>query len=782
MPKPQSCFKVLWTACRLSALCLLIAACGGSGSTTRPSPAAPNPPPPPPPENPPTENFDTPEFRRSVGLRPINAIAAYEAGGTGKGVVVGVIDTGVDLQHPDLAGNISPFSADVATDRMNPTAQDESGHGTMVAGIIAAKRNNTGTMGVAFESTILAARADDPDSCDSEDECTFFDRDIARGIRLALTHNARVINISLGGEGFNSVVLQAVREAAARGVLVVISAGNDNEVDPSGFASLANDPLVRGHVLIVGSTDSLNQISSFSNHAGRLADLFLVAPGEGILAPFPQDKCDPGPGTCLARGSGTSFAAPHVAGAAALLAQMFPNLTGKDIFDILLMSATDLGAAGVDQVFGHGLLNLEAAIQPIGATGIPSNSAGTSSTNAGTAGAASSAAFGDAFQVSSALDGILMIDSFRRSYRINLADRVEKAPAALHLQTLIDRPRHLDGGDLALGRHGLLSFSAFDDRFAEARRALSPSGEATVRQPRPIAWLTGRIDSKSTVAMAYGFSPARLLNRESGADPADSFALSARIDTPFLAFSGNTETLGINRQLLPGLRLDLALSRASLRGDDRAAFVPLRQDNSVESAVAQLSMPLGPVKFRMQMGSQSEAGSTLGSRTSGAFSLGDGAESRFVALDATLPLGEHVSLFGRYLTGTTRIKGTRSVLFTSLNTLRTESFAAGITAKEVFRSEDTLGFAILQPLRVSGGSADIRVPVARDFDTDSFQFENRTLSFAPSGREIDLELSYSLRVAINTRLEAGLIQQFNAGHVHNGPSITSLILRAKAQF
>lgn len=781
MPKACAYSRRLRAIGYLSMLCLFLAACGGSGGAPRPTPMAP--PPPPPESPPPSENFDTQEFRSSTGLQAIRAIAAYEAGGTGEGVVVGVIDTGIDLQHDELIDAISPFSADVTTDRTNPTVDDENGHGTMVAGIIAAKRNDRGTMGVAFESTILAARADDPDSClSAEEECTFFDRDIAQGIRLALNHNARVINISLGGDGFSAVVLQAVREAAARGVLVVISAGNDGEMNPSGFAKLANDPLVRGHMLIVGSTDSLNQISSFSNRAGDLADLFLVAPGENILATFPQDKCNPGPGICLARGSGTSFSAPHVAGAAALLAQMFPNLTGRDIFNILLASATDLGQAGIDPIFGHGLLNLEAAIQPIGTTSIPSNTAGTSSVNVGTAGTASSAAFGDAFHASDALDGILMIDRFRRSYRINLADKVEKAPATLHLQTLIDRPRHLDGGDVALGQHGFLSFSAFDDRFAEARRSLSPSGEAIVQQPRPIAYLTGRLDRKSTAAMAYGFSPARLLNRETMADSADSFSLSARIDTPFLAFSENIETLSINRQFLPRLRLDLAFSHASHRGNQRATFAPLRQDSSMDSVIAQLGMPLGPANVRMQVGSQSEAGSTLGSRSSGAFTLGEGAESRFIAFDATLPLGEDVALFGRYLTGTTQIKGAASPLFTALQALKTESFAAGIIAKKVFHPDDKLGIVLLQPLRVSGGSAEIRVPVIRDFDTDSFQFENRTLSFAPSGREIDLELSYTVRIAAHARLEAGLIQQFNAGHVHNGPSITSLIFRAKAQF
>lgn len=765
----------------LAGLCVALSACGGGSSTTRP-PVAPPPPPPAPPPPPPPENFDTQEFRRSDGLSNINAIAAFDAGGTGAGIIVGTIDTGIDLEHPELINNISPDSIDIVANRDNRTVDDPDGHGTLVAGIIAAERNDVGTMGVAFESTILAVRADDPGSCGSEDDCTFFDDDIAEGIRHAARNGARVINISLGGEGFGPDILQAVREAAAQDVLIIISAGNDGEVDPSGFAFLADDPFAREHVLVVGATDSSDQLADFSNRAGQLADVFLVAPGDGILAPFPQDQCDPGPGTCLARASGTSFAAPHVAGAAALLAQMFPNLSGLEIGQILRETARDLGAPGVDAEFGFGLLDLAAAIQPVGTTSVPTDPEAKRTQAADDTGIASSAAFGDAFAASKALDGILMIDKFRRSFRIDGAKTIDRAPAALALQSLVNRPRQIAGRDVALGADTRFSFSAYDDQFAEARANLSSHAAAIENSPRPIAYLSGRIDEKSSAALAYGFSPARLLNRGDAPDPADDFALSARIDTPFFAFSDKTETLAIDRRLSRHVTLDVALARAHEEGDTRQAFAPDRTSLDTRTAIAQLGIELGATRLRFQAGNQTEDGAFLGTRTSGAFALGEGARSTFMALDAVVPFGSGIEGFGRYLTGTTSLSGATSSLVSGIGRLRTESFAFGLRGRDILTARDRMGFAVIQPLRVSGGSASLRVPVDRDFDADIFLFEDRTLSLSPSGREIDLEMSYGLMLNAHTHIETSLVQQFEAGHVANGGTITSLLVRLRSRF
>jgi subtilisin family serine protease len=341
----------------------LLGACGGGGgvggipapppaTTPTPTPTpvpAPTPAPTPTP-TPTVTNYDTAEYRATVGAVSANALALYQAGATGRNITVGVVDSGVALASEEFTGRISSASANVAG---GTSAADEDGHGTAVAFTLAGRRNDTGTQGIAFEATILAARADAPGSCATAgggtDNCTFADSAIARGIDLAVNNGARVINISLGGGTAGNSVITAVNRATAAGIVIVIAAGNDfatdptNAVNPDGFAQVANTAAARGLVIIAGSvganasrTAGGDTISSFSNRAGNTSAHYLAAVGEGVRAPDAT-------GTPFLW-SGTSFSAPQIAGAAALLAQAFPNLTGAQIVQILYASARDAGA------------------------------------------------------------------------------------------------------------------------------------------------------------------------------------------------------------------------------------------------------------------------------------------------------------------------------------------------------------------------------------------------------------------------------------------------------
>jgi subtilisin family serine protease len=117
-------------------------------------------------------------------------------GATGKGVAIGIVDSGLDTSNPEFAGRISSASADVAGAR---GVDGEDSHGTIVALVAAAGRNGSGVMGIAYEATVMGLRADTPGSCATADGCTFGDVAIAAGIDRAVTNGAKVINLSLGG-------------------------------------------------------------------------------------------------------------------------------------------------------------------------------------------------------------------------------------------------------------------------------------------------------------------------------------------------------------------------------------------------------------------------------------------------------------------------------------------------------------------------------------------------------------------------------------------------------
>ncbi len=312
------------------------------------------------------------------------------------------------------------------------------GHGTQVALVAAAARNGQGVMGIAYDATIIAFRADLPGTCEGFDPanpdtgCSFDNSDIARGVNLAVAAGARVINISLGGSTPSSGLSNALAAAASAGAVIVVSAGNDGEggdlsVDPANPDPFAIGTLRAGgaNVIIAGSVDGDAQISSFSNKAGRSAASYLTAQGEDVCCVYQDGQIytETQNGTdFIYVVNGTSFAAPQIAGAAALLAQAFPNLTGSEIVSLLLENARDAGARGTDAIYGRGVLDIGAAFAPSGTTTLAGHGAALS---LATAAGSVSPAMGDAGQQGTT--GAILLDGYGRAYAIDLAGRLRNA-------------------------------------------------------------------------------------------------------------------------------------------------------------------------------------------------------------------------------------------------------------------------------------------------------------------------------------------------------------------
>ena len=301
--------------------------------------------------NQPRSFFETTEYFANRGLGAINASSAYAAGATGNGVLVGLIDTGIDLDHPEFAGAIDGASTDIVGGGA-ATLGDVDGHGTAVGGIIAARRNGALAHGVAFDGRLLVVRADAPGSCPGA--CAFDQADVARATDYAVDHGARVLNYSMGGTGSLAGPLgDAFARAVSAGRILVLAAGNEGGAEPIFPAIFPGSAAAGGQAIVVGALDTDGDIADFSNRAGSARGHYLVAPGVDILAPQLNG------GAALV--SGTSFATPHVTGAVALLLQGAPFLTAQQVVDLLLGTATDLGAPGTDDVYGRGSLNLAAA-------------------------------------------------------------------------------------------------------------------------------------------------------------------------------------------------------------------------------------------------------------------------------------------------------------------------------------------------------------------------------------------------------------------------------------
>jgi serine protease len=241
-----------------------------------------------------------PEYSKQWNFRSINIESAWDDT-KGNGVTVAVIDTGV-TQVPDLKITKFVSGYDFVNDRKD--AADDNGHGTHVAGTVAQSTNNSyGVAGVAYESTIMPLKVLSASGGGTV-------ADIAEAIRFAADNQADVINMSLGGGGESHAMKEAINYAHKKGVVIVAAAGNSNQ-------NAASYPARYPHVISVSATDAAGEKAPYSNYG---AGVDISAPGGSETAKILQNTINPSTGESTFVGfQGTSMAAPHVAGVAALI-------------------------------------------------------------------------------------------------------------------------------------------------------------------------------------------------------------------------------------------------------------------------------------------------------------------------------------------------------------------------------------------------------------------------------------------------------------------------------
>ncbi len=319
----------------------------------------------------------------------------------GTGVTLAVIDSGIDTSHEEFEGALHPDSYNVASS--NQDLSDNLGHGTNVAGVIGARENYKGLVGVSPNVSLMVLKTDR--------DGVIFESSISRAFRWADDHGVPISNLSLvSNRDLLGGTIEVIRDAMQGGMLVVGAAGNDGLAEPSWPASFASFE-GQGAILAVGSVNANGTISSFSNRAGSAKAMFLVAPGENIVTTSMDGN--------LVLASGTSVAAPFVSGAAAVLLSKDPHLTGADMAKILLTTAQDLGATGVDDIYGHGLLDLENALRPVGGTRIVEGASVASTANTTNQSSARYSSSLNTAGLTTALQSTLVLDEFDRSYAVD---------------------------------------------------------------------------------------------------------------------------------------------------------------------------------------------------------------------------------------------------------------------------------------------------------------------------------------------------------------------------
>jgi thermitase len=269
-------------------------------------------------------------------LSKIQAPAAWDLSTGSTSKIVAVVDTGVNFNHPDLAGKLLSGGYDFIANDSDPT--DENGHGTAVAGTLSPATNNAlGVAGVSWNTPILPIRVLDASGSGSYSA-------IANGITYAADHGAKIINLSLGGTTSSTTLQNAVNYAWSKGCVIVAAAGNSGSSSPEYPAACTN-------VIAVSATDSNDARPSWSNY-GSYVD--ISAPGTNICTLYGSNQ--------YANWNGTSFSSPIVSGVLALMASTNGNLSNSALVTALLNNTDDIGTAGYDVYFGYGRVNAYKAV------------------------------------------------------------------------------------------------------------------------------------------------------------------------------------------------------------------------------------------------------------------------------------------------------------------------------------------------------------------------------------------------------------------------------------
>lgn len=484
---------------------------------------------------------------------------AWARGITGKGAIIAIVDNGFDLTHTDFTGRIiasKNFNGAIALKNPNnPDAVTWGWHGTSMAGVAAGALNNSGTVGVAPDAKLLFAQVGEGGT-----KTGISSSALVKAVDWASANGATVINLSLGLRydstfqkqialvtpgiwnapanygpmyGQSVATLNSYAVATNRGSIIVAAAGNDGlpyAQFPGAFATQVDSTgklVLGGRMLIVGATDSTGTvIAPFSNRAGHICtnltgktcndpyqvkDFFVVAPGMQVYGSHAnQLEMGVNGATPIA---GTSPAAAYVSGGIALMKQAWPQMRPEQLVNVVLNTAKDMGAKGVDEVFGHGLVDFDAATRPMGALVLANNTKLTGSgpqgktvalakTGVVTAGAVS-------LGTSSVLQNAQTVDTIGRNYAVDLTRAVGYSNALSYqygtpwMALAGANYRHMAS---PVGRDGVLTFMSSDNGASSQYEWQQSEGTRLSFETGVLQEKSGFLGTQGHGALAFGGS------------------------------------------------------------------------------------------------------------------------------------------------------------------------------------------------------------------------------------------------------------------------------------
>lgn len=700
------------------------------------------------------------EFARSITVRQLNLSAVHSQGILGRGVIVGVLDTGLNLNHPEFRNSgriMTGYNASTG----GTDVSDDWGHGTHVAGIIAATADGQGMYGVAPGATLLPVKV----FGGAPGMSAASSADIDRGLLYAASHGARVINLSLGGNSpTGSVALS--RMAADNRTLVVVAAGNDGMAHPGWPARYAKEGWANGTIIAVGAVDANRQITSYSNRAGDAADHYLVAPGVGVTSSYFSG---------YASLSGTSMAAPAVSGAAALLMGYWPYLKANQVAAILLNTADDLGAKGTDPVYGRGMLNVQKALSPQGSFNYR--------TSVGTVAVVSLT--GKAILTSqprvttpTAFGGLVteVFDDYGRNFTSDEGAALS-SPTQMTTESLLGRnDRMVDAAERTLP--GGTRLMTLQSQPADVR-AMAPGLE------RADAWNRHTEGTTPSAMFRMQGLDGRELSLGNGSLSSLSLGLMTSSMAPHLA---GAETLLVNPLLgfAPNHRF-AAMGMPLPHGWSTRMALVKAQTNPLEAARAHGDVNVFELMHQgdshavnLSFGCLNEQG-LLGGYSNVAMGLSQTTRTTGMTLSGAIKVNKAWRLAGSYSTAYTPAPVSTGMLVDATS-VRSKGFGVGLIRADTWRAGDRLSLMVNAPLRASAGTLGYQVIDSVNPDDGTPHYAMHTVQLRPQAREWIAEVRYQARLSAHSTLTAAAAHRQNPDHDATAPSQLALGLRYQWSF
>ncbi|MDD2839506.1 MAG: S8 family serine peptidase [Rickettsiales bacterium] len=733
---------------------------------------------------------------------------------------VAIMDSGVQLDHPDLIANISTLLANsniaaiycshnpsdltncpiVNTNVNDPTPStldSDSSHGTFLAGLIGAEYNSEGIMGIASDSELIPYRL----TSDAGNFVPYYY--IGQAFETASNNDVTVINNSYGltadsslsaksiatggydGQNYlnyvfgdydygtyygnisslgsyssfitysSNFITQIIDAVSTNDVIFVFSAGNDSYSQSSIMTAVplyfsefydSTTGYYKNFINVVAYDTSAGTIASYSNACGVTAQYCLTAPGTDLVSTSTADG--------YALGSGTSFAAPTVTGAVAVLKGAFPYLTGAEITRLLFVTARDLGITGVDEVYGWGMLDLERATRPVGATLVPIDTriASLSISLLGSSVKLSST-FANSLQ--NANLSFVILDDFNRTFTLNLNDYLTVEKSKLSTIDVLNNFGSNNIKTIALNKSKSFNFYS-------SNTVIDNHNYQELEFSNSIDSMT---DNNYGFNFYFGNNPynAFIGNK---VDFYNNYSLSKSYNYNILNpyFKANSDyNFGLNNiiKLNDNLNVNFGVLYQDYAMSYQEKYYDETKDDDLGSsfsALSGLTYNLNKnVSTKIEFGLLNEYNTILGSQMNGAFGIGENNLTYMASLQNDIKFNDKFSVFGKANFGWTEANTESNLLIKDFSTLYSNSFAIGMNYNinnEKNKSKN-ISLLIFQPVQIKSGNMQINLPVARDMDGNIY-YQNNKVNLKDKN-EIDLQLAYNKNVTKDSSFNLGVV-------------------------